>query len=56
MEIIEALRYKLMMLGIPIKGLANVYYDNEAVMKNTIIPESTLKKTIPLPIIGVRKQ
>ena len=41
---IESLRYKLRMFGIPIDGPANVYCDNEAVYKNTVLPESTLKK------------
>jgi hypothetical protein len=43
-EMIESLRYKLWMFGIPIDGPANVFCDNEAVYKNTVIPESTLKK------------
>ena len=43
-EMIESLRYKLRMFGIPVDGPANVYCDNEAVTKNTTIPESTLKK------------
>ena len=43
-EMIESLRYKLRMLGVPIDGAANVYCDNEAVYKNTVLPESTLKK------------
>ena len=43
-EMIEGLRYKLRMLGIPLDGAANVFCDNEAVYKNTVIPESTLKK------------
>ena len=43
-DMIEGLRYKLRMLGIPIDGPAKVYCDNEAVYKNTSIPESTLKK------------
>ena len=43
-ELIEGLRYKLRMFGIPIEGPANVYCDNEAVTKNCSIPESTLKK------------
>ena len=43
-EMVESLRYKLRMFGIPIDGPANVYCDNEAVTKNTSIPESTLKK------------
>ena len=41
---IESLRYKLRMFGVPIDGAANVYCDNEAVYKNTVLPESTLKK------------
>ena len=43
-EHIEALRYKFLMFGIPIEGPTNVFCDNEAVFKNTTIPESTLKK------------
>ena len=43
-EHIEALRYKLRMFGIPIEGATNVFCDNEAVFKNSSIPESTLKK------------
>ena len=30
--------------GVPILGPANVYADNNAVVKNTSIPESTLNK------------
>ena len=44
LEMIEALRYNLRMFGITVKGPANIYCDNEAVTKNTTIPESTLKK------------
>ena len=43
-EIIEGLRYKLRMFGIPIEDPTNIYCDNEAVYKNTVMPESTLKK------------
>ena len=43
-ELIEALRYKLRMFGVPIDGPTNVFCDNEAVYKNIAIPESTLKK------------
>jgi hypothetical protein len=32
------------MPGVPIDGPANVYCSNEAVYKNTSIPESVLKK------------
>lgn len=43
-EQVEALRYKLRMFGVPIDGPTNVFGDNEAVVKNTSIPESVLKK------------
>ena len=43
-ELIEALRCKLRMFGIPLDGPTNVFCDNEAVTKNATIPESTLKK------------
>jgi hypothetical protein len=43
-DLIEGLRYKLRMFGIPLEGATNVYCDNEAVYKNTVLPESTLKK------------
>jgi Reverse transcriptase (RNA-dependent DNA polymerase) len=43
-EQIEALRYKLRMMGIPVLGPANVYCDNESVFKNCAYPESSLKK------------
>ena len=43
-EMIESLRYKLRMFGVSIDGPANVYCYNEAVYKNTVLPESALKK------------
>ena len=43
-EHVEALRYKLRMFGIPMEGPTNVFCNNEAVFKNTSIPDSTLKK------------
>jgi hypothetical protein len=43
-EQVEALRYKLRMMGIPLDGPANVFCDNEAVFKNSTFPESTIKK------------
>jgi hypothetical protein len=42
-ELIEGLRFKLRMMGIPLDGSTNVFSDNEAVVKNTTKPESTLK-------------
>jgi hypothetical protein len=43
-EMIEALRYKLRMFGVPNEGPTNVFCDNEAVCKNTTRPVSTLTK------------
>ena len=43
-EQIESLWYKLSMLGVPLEGPTNVFYDNEAVFNNTSQPDSTLKK------------
>jgi len=43
-ELIDALRYKLRMFGVPIEGPTNVFCDNESVYKNVSTPESVLKK------------
>ena len=43
-EMVEALRYKLRMFGVPIDGPTNIFCDNEAVYQNTVVPESTLAK------------
>ena len=43
-DLIEALRYKLRMFGVPLDGAASMLSDNEAVVKNSTAPESTLKK------------
>ncbi|KAI2492438.1 Reverse transcriptase (RNA-dependent DNA polymerase) [Fragilaria crotonensis] len=43
-ELIEGLRYKLRMMGVPVEDPCNVFCDNEAVAKNSTRPESTLKK------------
>ena len=32
------------MFGVPIDGATRVFYENEAVYKNTVLPESTLNK------------
>jgi hypothetical protein len=57
-ELIESLRYKLRMFGVPIDGPSYVFCDNEAVYKNSSLPESTLKKKhqLGLPIIDVARQ
>ena len=43
-ELIDSLRYKLRMFGVPISGPARVFCDNESVVKTTTIPESRIKK------------
>ena len=43
-EQIEALRYKLRMFGIPIDGPADIFCDNQSVVKATSSPSSTLSK------------
>ena len=43
-ELVKALRYKLQMMGVPIKGAANVLVDNASVVTNSTVPSSTLQK------------
>jgi hypothetical protein len=43
-DLISALRIKLKCFGIPISGPTNVFCDNNGVVQNTSIPESTLSK------------
>jgi hypothetical protein len=43
-EMIEALRYKLRMFGIPIDGPTDVLCDNQSVITNSSVPESMLNK------------
>jgi Reverse transcriptase (RNA-dependent DNA polymerase) len=43
-DLIEGLRYKLRMMGIPIDDTTSIYCDNEAVVRSTTAVESTLKK------------
>ncbi len=43
-EMLEALRYKLRMMGIPIDRASNVFCDNNSVVTNSTVPTSTLKK------------
>ncbi len=43
-EMLESLRYKLRMFGIPIDGPCDVYCDNQSVVTNSSIPESVLQK------------
>ena len=43
-EHLRGLRCKLRMMGIPINGPSHVHGDNQSVLANTTIPDSTLKK------------
>jgi hypothetical protein len=43
-EYIRGLRYKLRMMGIPVKDPAYIFGDNQSVLLNTSNPYSTLKK------------
>ena len=43
-EYIRGLRYKLRMMGIPVEGPTCINGDNQSVLANTTIPDSTLKK------------
>ena len=43
-EHLRGLRHKLRMMGIPCDGPAYVFGDNQSVLANTTIPDSTLKK------------
>ena len=43
-ELVQALRFKLRMFGIPLDGPASMYQDNEAVYKNIVHPDSVLNK------------
>ena len=43
-DLAVAMRYKLRMFGIPLEGPAEIFCDNQGVVKNTSIPESVLSK------------
>jgi hypothetical protein len=43
-EMVEGLRYKLRMMGVPIDGPCDLFCDNNSVIQNTSRPESPLKK------------
>ena len=43
-DMIEGLRYKLRMMGVPLSGSSYFYGDNMSVIHNTQRPESMLKK------------
>ena len=43
-EKVISLRYKLRMMGVSIDGSANIFMDNESVIKSGINPDTVLKK------------
>ena len=43
-EYVRGLRYKLRMMGIPCSDPTFIYGDNQSVLCNTTMPQSTLKK------------
>ena len=43
-DLIDALRYKLRMMGVELDEATKIFCDNESVVKSTTRPESTLKK------------
>ena len=43
-EYLRGVRYKLRMMGIPVTNPSFIYGDNQSVLWNTTIPDSTLKK------------
>ena len=43
-ELVEGLMHKLRVFGVPIRGEARVFCDNESVVKSSSRPESSLKK------------
>ena len=45
-EYVCGLRYKLRMMGIPCDDLMFIYGDNQSVLANTTVPDSTLKKKL----------
>ena len=45
-EYLHGLRYKLKMMVIPVSNPIFIYVDNQSVLYNTMIPDSTLKKKI----------
>jgi len=43
-EYVRGLRYKLRMMGIPVKGPTLIFGDNQSVLVNSSVPDSVLKK------------
>ena len=43
-EMVEGLRYKLRMFGVPLDGASNIFCDNKSVVTNSSVPTSMLNK------------
>ena len=43
-DMVEGIRYKLRMMGVPLNGPTSIFCDNQSVVKNSTAPESVLKK------------
>jgi hypothetical protein len=43
-DLVEGLRYKLRMMGVPMDGPTSLFCDNESVVRKSTAPESTLEK------------
>jgi hypothetical protein len=54
-DIINGLQYILRMMGIPLDGMTSVFCDNKGVVKNTMAPESPLKKHVAICYHRCRK-
>ena len=52
-EMIQPLQYKLHKMGIPINGPTNMFGDNEAVVRNSVMSETILKVSMLLFVITV---
>ena len=51
-DIIDALRYKLRMFGIPIGGLTTIWCDNQSVVHNSTTAASALKKETQFDLVS----
>ena len=50
-----SMRYKLRMMGLKIDGSANIFMDNESVVKSRMNPEATLKRSMSRLLITSRE-
>jgi hypothetical protein len=43
-NVVEGMHYKVRMMGIPLNGPTSIFCNNQSVVKNSMAPESVLKK------------